>query len=509
MPDISIAAEGIGKLLVGLNPHKAAGPDKFKPIVLQTLHKELAPILQLIFQRSLDTGKLPDIWKEANVSPNFKKGEKTDPSNYRPISLTCVLCKVLEHIVASSVAKHFTELDILYDLQHGFREKRSCEKQLIMLVDELAKNMQMGKQTDLILLDFSKAFDKVAHEKLLLKLHQYGIRGDTLNWIKDFLDNQKQTVVINGINSDEVPVSSGVPQGSVLGPILFLAYINDLPEQLKSRVRLFADDTAMYLAISSTTEGQVLQTDLACLEQWEKMWDMQFNPSKCQVLHITRKVKPLNTKYILHNVELESASAAKYLGVTIADDLEWSPHIDNTTKKANQTLGFLKRNIRVHNKDLKSVAYKTLVRPQLEYASTVWYPHHDKDIKKVEAVQRRAARWAIRDYKYTSSVTAMLKDLNWRPLDQRRIDSRLLMMYKVTYDLVAIPAPEYLVRNTRQSRHIHSLAYRQIHTLKDYYRYTFFPRAIIHWNALPAYIPVLPTLAQFSNAVCQVIHVSP
>ena len=232
--------------------------------------------------------------------------------------------------------------------------------------------MQIGKQTDLILLDFSKAFDKVAHEKLILKLHQYGIRGDTLNWIKDFLDNRKQTVVINGINSDEVPVSSGVPQSSVLGPILFLAYINDLPEQVKSRVRLFADDTAMYLAISSTTEGQVLQTDLACLEQWEKMWDMQFNPSKCQVLHITRKVEPLNTKYILHNVELESASAAKYLGVTIADDLSWSPHIDNTTKKANQTLGFLKRNIRVHNKDLKSIAYKTLVRPQLEYASTVW-----------------------------------------------------------------------------------------------------------------------------------------
>ena len=441
MPDISIAAEGIDKLLVGLNPHKAAGPDKFKPIVLQTLHNELAPILQFIFQRSLDTGKLPDIWKEANVSPIFKKGGKSDPSNYRPISLTCVLCKVLEHIVASSVAKHFTELDILYDLQHGFREKRSCEMQLIMLVDELAKNIQMGKQTDLILLDFSKAFDKVAHEKLLLKLHQYGIRGDTLNWIKDFLDNRKQTVVINGINSDEVPVSSGVPQGSVLGPILFLAYINDLPEQVKSRVRLFADDTAMNLAISSTTDGQVLQTDLACLEQWEKMWDMQFNPSKCQVLHITRKAKPLDTKYILHNVELESASAAKYLGVTIADDLAWSPHIDNTTKKANQTLGFLKRNIRVHNKDLKSVAYKTLVMPQLEYASTVWYPHHDKDINKVEAVQRRAARWAIRDYKYTSSVTAMLKDLNLRPLDQRRIDSRLLMMYKVTYDLVAIPAP--------------------------------------------------------------------
>ena len=134
--------------------------------------------------------------------------------------------------------------------------------------------MQMGKQTDLNLIDFSKAFDKVAYGKLLLKLHQYGIRGDTLNWIKDILDDRKKTVVINSINSDEVPVSSGVPQGSVLGPILFIAYINYLPEQVKSRVRLFTDDTAMYLAISSTSEGQVLQTDLACLEQWEKMWNL-------------------------------------------------------------------------------------------------------------------------------------------------------------------------------------------------------------------------------------------
>ena len=221
-----------------------------------------------------------------------------------------------------------------------------------------------------------------------------------------------------------------------------------------------------------------------------------------------KKAKPLNTKYILHNVELESVPAAKYLGVTIVDDLSWSKHIDITTKKANQILGFLKR-IWVHNKDLKSVAYKTLVRPQLEYASTIGYTHTTTDINKVEAVQRRAARWATRDYRYTSSATALLKDLNWRPLDQRRIDSRLVMMYKITYDLVTIPASDNLVRNTRASRHIRSLACRQIQTLKDYYWFTFFPRTIIYWSALPANITTLTSLAQFSGAVCWVIHVSP
>ena len=218
--------------------------------------------------------------------------------------------------------------------------------------------------------------------------------------------------------------------------------------------------------------------------------------------------KPLNTKYILHNVEMESVSTAKCLGVTI-EDASHGPNISLLPQERQTKLLASLKKYRVHNKDLKSVAYKTLVRPQLEYTSTVWYPHTTTDINKVEAVQRRAARWATRGYRYTSSVTAMLKDLNWRPLDQRRIDSRLMMMYKVTYDHVTIPESLYLVQNTRASRHIPSLAYRQIQTLKDYFRFTFFPRTIIHWNALPANIRTLPTLAQFSSAVCRVIHVSP
>ena len=171
---------------------------------------------------------------------------------------------------------------------------------------------------------------------------------------------------------------------------------------------------------------------------------------------------PIETKYFLHDIERDSVSSGKYLGVTISDDLSWGTHIDNITKRANQTLGFLKRNIRVHIKDLKSSAYKTLVRPQLEYASTVSPPpptHTATDIQKVEAVQRRAARWVYKDYNYTSSVTAMLKDLNWHSLDQRRIDSRLVMPYKITYDLVVICAPQYLTRNTRLPRYIHPLSY--------------------------------------------------
>ena len=204
-----------------------------------------------------------------------------------------------------------------------------------MLVDELSKNMQSRKQTDLILLDFSKAFDKVAHEKLLQKLHADGIRGGTLKWIKDFLDNRQQSVITNGINSNTIPVSSGVSQGSVLGPILFLTYINYLPEQVRSRVRLFTDDTAMYLCISSLSEANTLQEDLCKLEKWEEDWNMSFNPAKCQVLHVTRLKSPIPSKYFLHNIDIDSVAAAKYLRVTISEDLRWGKHIDVITKKAN------------------------------------------------------------------------------------------------------------------------------------------------------------------------------
>ena len=221
---------------------------------------------------------------------------------------------MLEHIVASNLTKHLANSNILFELQHGFSEKRSCETQLVVLVDEISKNMQMGKQTDLILLDFSKAFDKIAHEKLISKLHFYGIRGKTLSWVKDFLDSRSQAVVLNGVKSDKIAVSSGVPQGSVLGPILFLAYINDLPDQVKSRVRLFADDMAIFLAISSEGESMTLQNDIHTLEIWEK---------RC----------PIQTRYILHGTVLESVPSAKYLGVTISDNLSWTPTLIQSPRK--------------------------------------------------------------------------------------------------------------------------------------------------------------------------------
>ena len=347
------------------------------------------------------------------------------------------------------------------------------------------------------------------HEILLYKLHYYGIRGNTLRWIKGFLDNRSQSVVVNGSTSSTIPVSSGVPQGSVLGPLLFLIYINDLPESVQSsKVRLFADDTAIYLALSVASHSSVLQQDLNRLQQWETKWDMKFNPSKCQVIHITKRKTVIPTKYTLHNTILESVTSAKYLGITISNDLTWNTHINNITKKANQTLGFLRRNIKVHSEKLKATAYKTLVRPQLEYSSTVWSPHTATLIEQLEAIQRRAARWTKRDYSRTSSVTDMMTTLNWRRLDQRRIDQRLTMLHNILHDRVAIPRPNCLIPSTRSSRTSHSQTFQQIHAKTDYYKFSFLPRTIIHWNSLPPDIIDLPT-PEFSTAASRIEHASP
>ena len=208
----------------------------------------------------MDTGEIPDYWREAHIVPLFKKGDKHLASNYRPVSLTPVTCKILEHIVHSNIINHFLDNEILCDNQHGFRAKHSCETQLITTIQGIASKLHTGRdQVDVILLDFSKAFDKVPHRGILHKLDHYGVRGEALTWIQSFLGRRKQRVVLDGTTSSQADVISGVPQGTVLGPLLFLAFINDLPECTTSETRLFADDALPFRPIRSEKDESLLQ----------------------------------------------------------------------------------------------------------------------------------------------------------------------------------------------------------------------------------------------------------
>ena len=502
MKDISVTEEGVKKLLQKANPRKASGPDMIPARFLKECAEDLAPILVIIFSKSLQTGTVPDDWKTANVSAVFKKGQRYDPANYRPVSLTCLCCKMLEHIIVSNVMKHVDANTILTDCQHGFRARRSCETQLVTLLHDLASTLDMGTQMDMVVLDFSKAFDRVPHGRLLKKIHHYGIRGSTYHWISSFLRNRTQRVVVEGCASDSVPVVSGVPQGSVLGPLLFLLFINDLPDKINSQTRLFADDCIVYRPIRSPEDCSILQQDLYTLAEWETKWGMEFHPQKCSVLSISGpRSNTIKYPYSLKGHTLEAQDITKYLGVDLQSSLSWKPHIDRITKKANSMLGFLRRNLRSCSEDTKAQAYFNMVRSNLEYCSSVWSPHHKDQKQKLEMVQRRAARYTTNRFGNTSSVTSMLQHLQWESLESRRAKIQLTLFFKVVNDLIDIPAADYLTPAMSRTRSSHRKKYRQFSNSTDTFKFSFFPRTVPLWNSLPATVAEAPSLVSFKEGL--------
>ena len=346
--------------------HKACGPDKIPNVILKNCADTLAPALRDIFQRSLDTAVLPSDWRTANVSAVFKKGDKHQPENYRPISLTYVPCKILEH-------------NILTDLNHSFRAGFSCETQLLTSMHDpfSFSSFDTGTHTDMAVLDFSKAFDTVPHSTLLTKLSHYGIGGSILEWLNKFPTGRTLKFVLDGKMSREIPVDSGVPQDTVLGPLVFLCHINDLPTSVKSQVRLFEDDCLLYRKIQTFNDHILLQKDLTQLGKWANTWGMNFNTNKCHILSIKNKAQFF---YSLNNETLEYVTTNPYLGITISNDLKWHSHISTINKQANSTLGFLRRYICRCPINSKRTAYIALVRAVLECGAIVWDPYHRGDM---------------------------------------------------------------------------------------------------------------------------------
>ena len=264
-------------------------------------------------------------------------------------------------------------------------------------------------------MNFAKAFDKVPHRRLLHKLEYYGIRGSTHKWINSWLSGRTQQVVLDGQASDPVPVISDVPQGSVLGPVLFLIFINDLPDNIRSSVHLFADDCVLYRNIHSLQDCLILQEDLTSLGQWEADWQMKFIVGKCHSTRVTRHQhdKQILFHYSPHNQTLENVQSAKYLGIKITDNINnWGQHVSEISSKAAKTLGFLRGSLAFAPRSTKEVAYKTLVRPKLEYTAPIWSTHSKLQINQIEKVQRTAARWTCRRWRNTSGVSEMFDVLD-------------------------------------------------------------------------------------------------
>ena len=310
------------------------------------------------------------------------------------------------------------------------------------------------------------------------------MRGNYLNWVKSYLQNRTQCTLIDGQTSNESLVSSGVPQGTVLGPLFFLCFINDLPDVVASQIRLFADDALLYRQIDSPLDQNILQSDLDSLFKWSSDWCMEFNPNKCYVLSTILKTKPLKFTYQLAGHNLESVKSSCYLGVTLDSKISWIPHINNVVAKATRSLNFLSRNLYGCPSHVKEKAYFIYVRPQLEYASQVWSPQTITGKKKLENIQSRAGRFVTGRFKRTESITDIMSSLNWPTLECRRDLTDLSTCHKILHNKLAVPTQNIFVPHHSCTR-TNSQSFKNITCSVSAFGNSYFPRTISSWNKLP------------------------
>ena len=331
---------------------------------------------------------------------------------------------------------------------------------------------------------FCKSFWQSISCLSFTQLPFYRINGDILNWIADFLTNRHQEVILNNAHSDPCDVLSGVPQGSILGPLLFLLFINDLPNRVTSNIRLYADDITIYRTIYSNEDILQLQKDLDNLSKWASDWFMTFNVSKCEHLVITKMHSPISSEYKISGCNINKVTSAKYLGVTINHDLSWGNNIGIISCKTSAVFGFLQRNLRQCSSSIKSLAYLTYVRPILEYASTVWAPYTKNHIMSLEKVQRRAARFVCNNYSMYDSLSSMLDILNWPSLEDRRRQAKCIMFYKIINNIASVNIHQYLQPSSSRTRG-HDSKFIQLQTRVNVFRHSFLSSTIRLWNSLP------------------------
>ena len=335
-------------------------------------------------------------------------------------------------------------------------------------------------------------------------MEHYGIRGPLLEWTSSFLVGRKQRVVVDGKASEPTDVLSGVPQGTVLGPLFFLIYINDISKNLTpgTKIRLFADDSLLYRTIRSPADCQILQNDLNTLQKWETLWKMEFHPGKCNLLQITNKRCPIDFSYNIHNTVLTKVDSAKYLGVIIDSKLNWKKQYSHLIKSCKQTLSFIRRNLPKASKHVKEMCYKTLVRPKIEYACPVWDPHHQVHIDSIEKVQKAAARYVTGNYTMESGNTNVnLRSLGWSTLEERRLRTKLCIFQKGRLGDIFIPTDHLALRKRTTRRGGDGPTYQKEFSNVDGHIYSFYPSTTRLWNNLPPDLRNCDNYDLFTNKI--------
>ena len=390
---------------------------------------------------------------------------------------------------------HMESTRQLHDAQHGFRPRRSCATQLLSSLDDWSRAIERGDPVDAIYLDFSKAFDTVLHHRLLRKLQTYGIGGKLLNWIERFLTGRKQRVALNGTKSDWAPVKNGVPQGSVLGPLLFVLFVNDLPDEVQCQIRMFADDTKLYRPVKSPTDAELLHEDVNAVLDWSNKWQLCFNTKKCNVLRIGRINNGLS--YYIGDSQLQQTDVERDLGVQVDCELKFREHTAAAVSKASQILAVIRRSFECIDSVTLPLLFKSLVRPHLEYCNTVWGPFNRADQQRVERVQRRATK-LIPAIKYLT-YTERLRVLGLPSLYYRRHRGDMILTYQLLHEGVDLNPESFITLAGDGPTRGHPWKLRKQRAESRIRRCAFGVRIVNDWNSLPVTVVSANTLNIFKS----------
>jgi len=442
---------------------------------------------------------LPHDWKQANISPIYKKGPRNVAGNYRPVSLTSVVCKILETLIKETMIRFLEDRAVITAKQHGFVSGRSCLTNLLESFENWTEFLDEGHGVDIIYLDYRKAFDTVPHKRLLTKISQAGIGGKVLNWIRAFLTDREMRVMVNKQFSAWAPVISGVPQGSVLGPLLFLIYVNDLPDWIKNDMRMFADDTKIWSRIGGLTDCVRLQADLNQLHAWSDKWLLSFNPDKCKVMHVGHDYRFLYTIQQNNSTyKLSAATEERDLGIVVTDNLGVSTQCAEAAKRAMKVLSMIRRQFKDMDKECFTILYKSFVRPHMEFAIQVWSPYLKRDIECLERVQRRATK-LVKEFRKLSYEDRLCK-LKLTSLVDRRLRGDLIETYKIITGKEKVWKEDFFVfSDTCYNLRGHCYKLATARSRLEVRRNFFSQRVVGPWNRLPAHVVEAPTVNAFKN----------
>ena len=525
----NISIDDVQAILKVLKINKANGPDDISVTMIKLCADPISSPLKTIFQNIIDTGIFPDQWKEANVTPVHKKKDKQHVSNYRPISLLPLFAKVFERIVFKNLYNHLKTNNLITKNQSGFTPGDSGTNQLISLVHDIHTAFDDNRCLEVrsVYLDMSKAFDKVWHEGLLFKLKQNGVEGKLLEFFKNYLSNRRQRVVLNGSSSNWAPILSGVPQGSVLGPLLFLVYINDLECGILSQIKFFADDTSLYSVVKNPiTTAAELNHDLDIISKWANQWKMSFNPDPTkpaeEILFSHKNSSAHHPPLFFNGIEVKRVSEHKHLGLILDPKLNFSAHIKEKSAIANKGIGIMKHLRSYLPTQALSSIFKARVRSHLDYCDFIYHiPElHSRENKsgnvstdvklnyqmeKLESLQYQAGLAVTGAWK-GSNRDKIYEELGWEPLHLRRWFRRLTVFYKIMHGLT----PQYLVDPVPLSRRhlfgnfitndLHPMRYRN-----QRFRNSFYPDAVSCWNDIGPEHRKLETIKSFKSTLTNII----